>query len=81
MFHKIKSVHPLPDYKLYITFMNGETRSYNVIPLFAKWPAFRVLQTEPGLFEQVKVDSGGYGIIWNDEIDLEGEEVYWNGTY
>ena len=32
-----------------------------------------------GLFEQVKVDAGGYGISWNDEIDLSCDELYHNG--
>ena len=34
----------------------------------------------PGLFEQVKVDSGGYGISWNDELDLSCNELYYNGV-
>jgi hypothetical protein len=28
------------------------------------------------LFEQVKVDSGGFGISWNDDIDLSCNELY-----
>ena len=32
-----------------------------------------------GLFEQVKVDAGGYGISRNDDIDLSCEELYQNG--
>ena len=34
----------------------------------------------PELFVQVKVDTGGYGISWNDDIDLDGEEIWANGT-
>lgn len=33
-----------------------------------------------GLSEQVKVDVGGYGISWNDEIDLSCDELYDNGV-
>ena len=32
-----------------------------------------------GLFEQVKVDDGGYGVSWNDEIDLSCDELWENG--
>ncbi len=32
-----------------------------------------------GLFELVRVDAGGYGIIWNDELDLDCNELYYNG--
>ena len=29
------------------------------------------------LFEQAKVDSGGYGVSWNDDIDISEYEL-WN---
>ena len=32
-----------------------------------------------GLFAQVKVDAGGYGISWNDTLDLSCEELYMRG--
>ena len=33
-----------------------------------------------GLFQNVKVDVGGYEIYWNDSIDLSCEEL-WNNGY
>ncbi len=39
-----------------------------------------MLNYVPGLFKQVKVDVGGYGIIWNDELDLECNELYFEGV-
>lgn len=44
---------------------------------FDKWEAFKLLADVKGLFEQVKVDSGGYGISWDDNIDLSCNEL-WN---
>lgn len=41
--------------------------------------SFKALTSIQGLFEQVKVDAGGYGISWNDEIDLSCNELYENG--
>jgi len=32
-----------------------------------------------GLFEQAEVAGGGYGVCWNDEIDLSCNELYANG--
>ena len=80
MFHKIASVSPLPQYKLSVLFENGERRSYDVAPLFERWDAFRALESVRGLFEQVRVDAGGYGVSWNDELDLSGEELYFFGS-
>ena len=31
------------------------------------------------LFNSVEVDVGGYGIIWNDEIDISCDELFENG--
>ena len=80
MFYIVREVSPRPNYELLVSFMNGETKLYAVAPLFHKWKPFEMLQSTKGLFEQVKVDAGGYGISWNDDIDLSCNELYHNGT-
>lgn len=79
MFHRVKEVRPLSDFRLAVLFESGERRNYNVRPLLDKWQAFRALSDVAGLFNQVKVDAGGHGISWNDEIDLSCDELYFNG--
>ncbi len=78
-YHKVKNVIPLRDYMLFIQFEDGTNKKYDVKPLFSKWSEFKALTDIKGLFEQVKVDQGGYGIVWNDYIDLSCEELYNNG--
>lgn len=80
MFYKVQDVKPLEKYKLLVTFQNGEIKEYDVKPLFDKWQAFKDLAYINGLFQQVKVDVGGYGISWNDDIDLSCDELYYNGV-
>lgn len=80
MFHKIKEVKPVQEYKLLVTFADGIVKLYDIEPLFSIWDAFSPLQAVPGLFRQVKVDVGGYGISWNDDIDLECDELWENGV-
>lgn len=79
MFHKVKTVNPLPDYKLSVQFVEGVTKIYDVNPLFKKWDVFKTLRDNPDLFTSVEVDTGGYGIIWNDDIDLSCDELFENG--
>lgn len=79
MFHKVKTVSALADYQLLVGFVNGTTKRYDITPLFDRFPAFRTLQTVPGLFGLVKVDAGGYGVCWNDDIDLACDELWENG--
>ncbi len=79
MFHRVKEVNIMKDYILQITFQDGSEKYYDVSKLFPKWDIFQNLKTVVGLFEQVKVDKGGYGISWNDEIDLSCDELWENG--
>ena len=79
MFYTVKTVKPLPGYNLLVSFQNGERKQYPIQPLFDNWEAFKTLDSVKGLFEEVKVDIGGYGISWNDEIDLSCDELYNNG--
>ena len=78
MFHKVKSVIALNDYKLIVIFAEGITKIYDVKPLFNKYNIFNELK-EDRLFYECVVDVDGYGISWNDEIDLSCDELYYNG--
>lgn len=79
MFHKIKTVAPLSNYCLSVQFLEGCTKLYNVAPLFEKIPVFAQLKNAD-LFSEVQTDIGGYGIIWNENIDLSCEELWENGV-
>ena len=78
-FHKVKDVSALADLKLSVQFTNGTTKIYDVTPLMNRFPVFRTLDDE-ALFREVEVDQGGYGIIWNDDLDLSCDELWENGT-
>ena len=79
MFHKVKAVAALPDYQLLVHFVDGTAKQYDVAALFNRYDAFRALAVVPGLFQQVTADPGGYGVSWNDEIDIACEELWANG--
>ena len=78
MFHKIRSVTTLDNYVLLVSFCEGITKKYDVKPLFQEIQVFNLLKDEV-LFKKVKVDIGGYGIIWNSQLDLACDELYFNG--
>ena len=85
MFHKTKKVAALPvaalpDYRLSVQFSEGVTKIYDVKPLFEKLPVFAALKDDVRTFYSVSVDIGGYGIVWNDELDLSCDELWEHGT-
>lgn len=77
--HTIKSVKPLKNMILDVDFNNGVNKKYDVKRLVKKYDLFKELTNEE-LFNKVHVDTGGYGIIWNEDIDLSSEEI-WNNGY
>ncbi len=80
MFHKVAAVRPSDDYRLIVDFCNGARRIiYDIKPLLDDFAMFRPLIDHEGLFESVRVDIGGYGIVWNDAIDLSCDELYTHG--
>ncbi|MBR3975926.1 MAG: DUF2442 domain-containing protein [Clostridia bacterium] len=79
MFHKVKNVNALPGFKLSVQFSEGVTKIYDVALLFEKYSFFAPLKESPELFSDVRVDMGGYGIIWNDDIDISCDELWANG--
>lgn len=79
MFHKIKNVSALPEYRLSVQFVEGVTKLYDMKPLFERVPAFVSLLDHPEEFGCVAVDVGGYGIVWEDDLDLSCDELWEHG--
>lgn len=80
MFHKIKNVSALSNYRLSVQFSEGTTKVYDIKPLFDRIPAFCYLKEHPDEFGTVSVDTGGYGIVWGDELDLSCDELWEHGV-
>lgn len=77
-FHTIKSVNPLENLIIEVLFNNGIYKRYDLKPLIMKFNVFKALSNLE-VFNDVKVDLGGYGIIWNEDLDLSSEEIWENG--
>ena len=67
-----KAVKPLPDFRLLITFENGEQRIFNVAPYLDRG-VFRELR-HPRLFNGVRVSFDA--VEWPNGADLCPETLY-----
>lgn len=73
---KIKSIKIISEnYSIIVLFDNGITKNIDFSEKF-KEDLYSDLKNKL-LFEQAKVDAGGYGISWNDDIDISEYEL-WN---
>ena len=77
MFHKATKLSFLDGTVLELTFQNGEVKEYDMAALFEKYPQLTAL-TNRDLFLSGRL-MGSYGIIWNDELDIEAETIYEDG--
>lgn len=77
MFHKAIKLKFTDGTSFEVTFLTGEVKSYDISVLFPKYPQLKLLKDRK-LFTSGKLRP--YGIIWNDELDLETETVYEDGV-
>ena len=80
MFHKITSLQIKSDYLLVVGFSNNKVKLLDLKPYIEKYKPFKQLVDQPGLYETAKIDIGGYGIVWNDELDISAEGIYEKGV-
>lgn len=76
MFHKATKLTFKEKTTIEVTFQDGKVKRYDMARLFPKYPQLAALKNRE-LFTAGKL--AGYGIIWNDELDLETETVYEDG--
>lgn len=79
MTHRIKIVKPLENMMISVIFQNGVEKEYDMRNLYPVFPQFEELEKNRDLFSKVEVDVGGYGISWNDKLDLDAEDIWEDG--
>ena len=77
-FHKIKNVEALDNFTLQVLFESGEKRFYDLNKLIEVNKDFEILKRDKNLFKLVKIDIQGYGVYWNDYLDISCNEIYYN---
>ena len=75
---KIISAQALDNYNLIVEFDNGYKKKYDITSLLDR-EMFSPLKN-PGFFKNVRVETGGYAIMWNENIDLSEYELWVHGT-
>lgn len=72
---KIIGVAPRADYVLDITFDGGVVKRLDIKPYMSEFKPFEQLKNT-ALFNSVKADVGGMGIVWNEQIDLSRYDAW-----
>ncbi|MGG6242189.1 DUF2442 domain-containing protein [Nodosilinea sp. AN01ver1] len=75
---KICRAEAVSDCILRVTFTNQSIKDYDISPLLSK-SIFAPLQ-QPAFFKSFTIAPGGYGIVWNEDIDISEYELWRHGT-
>ena len=76
----ITKIEPKENLIIEAIFADGEIVRFDVKAMFEKYPVFRALEDE-ALFKNVKIDGVGYGVSWNDQLDLSSDGIYLRGEH
>ena len=68
----------IDEHTLLVMFTDGKTKKYDVTPLLDN-DIFEPLRN-PDLFRNFQIESSGYAISWNSEIDISEYELWRNGV-
>lgn len=79
MIARIRSITPLPDYRLDVSFDDGRRVIYDVKEDMSL-PGYSALREIAGLFRQVQLDESRTCVFWNDYIDLPSHAIYEYGA-
>ena len=74
---KILSALAIDSRTLLVEFDNKEKKEYDITPLLKKEMFFPLKNS--AFFKAVKVDQGGYAVVWDSNIDLSEYELWSNG--
>lgn len=78
MFHKAVHIDYLKDTIIQALFQDGSVKQFDISVLFERHTQLKALDNWE-LFSSGRL-AGGYGIIWNDDLDIDIETIYQEGT-
>ncbi len=75
---RILKARAVDDFTLVVEFTNQELKKYDIHQLL-NIPMFSPLR-QPAFFKNFEIAAGGYGIVWNEEVDISEYELWKNGV-
>ena len=78
---KIEDIVPLQNYELLVFFRNGIIKKCPMKKFFNKNKSLKTFLTlRKELFQFVRIQPGGYGIYWEENMSISDAELYDTGT-
>ena len=75
----IEDVVPLAQFELLVFFRDGTVKKCGMEEHFAKDPAFEVLQRNKEYFNGIRIQPGGHGVEWDENLSISAGALYRSG--
>ena len=76
---RIEDVVPLEQFTLLVFFRDGLVKKCRLQSYFQEHPPFRILLQREEFFRNVRIQTGGYGVTWDENRDIADVELYSRG--
>ena len=73
---RVEEVIPLYERKLLVAFRDGTVRKCDMTAYFTSHRSFEILLNHPEYMTQVKVQVGGHGIMWDENLTIPAHALY-----
>lgn len=73
---KIEDIVALPKKRLLVFFRNGETKLCDLTKMLSSDQKFAPLLKNDDYFQNVRIQVGGYGISWGEQLTISDSELY-----
>ena len=73
---KVEDIVPLRNNALLVFFRDGMVRKCDLTAYFEQTPRFSILAKRPDYFARVRIQTGGYGICWDDNLSVSYAALY-----
>ncbi len=73
---KIEDVIPLDNNGLLVFFRNGDVKRCDIGEMKKEDRFFKPILSTPSIFREVTIQTGGYGVSWNENAVIKDSELY-----
>ncbi len=77
---RIEDIVPLENLALLVFFRDGSTKKCSLASYFQTKRAFSIFLSKPEFFELARLQTGGYGVYWDDDRFISDTELYQMGV-
>lgn len=79
--YKVEDAVPLDGNQLLVFFRDGAVKKCDAEAMTAEFPGFASIMNNNALFQGVRIQTDGYGVMWGDHLTISDDDLYAKGVH